>query len=211
MSLTVKSNGNGIPVMEEGTYQAICTGIIDIGLQYSEKYKKANPKVMIMWSFPSEKILVNEEEVVRIQSKEYTSSLGEQSNLRRDLSAWRGKQFTDEELQGFVLTNILNVPCLMQIIHKERNGNKYAEISSIMALPKTMEKADASNLNHIIFDFDDKETWGNFFNIPEWIQNKIKSANNYESSGLKAYIETNDIKSEYATNSDYDTKDDLPF
>lgn len=208
MSLTVKSNGSGIPPMEEGTYQAICIGVIDIGLQYSEKYKKASPKVMIIWAFPTEKILVNEEEIPRIQSKEYTSSLGEQSNLRRDLSAWRGKQFTEEELQGFVLTNILNVPCLMQIIHKEKNGNKYAEISSIMALPKTMEKVETNNLNHIIFDFDEKSTWTAFFNIPEWIQNKIKNANNYESSGLKAYIEANETES---INDEDTISDDLPF
>lgn len=207
MSLIAKSNGNTIPVMEEGTYQAVATGIIDVGLQYSEKYQKSSPKLMIMWTFPTEKITVNEEEVYRIQSKEYTNSLGEQSNLRRDLQSWRGKQFTEDELRGFDLTNILDVPCLMQIIHKEKNGNKYTEISSIMALPKNMPKADASKLNYYIFNFDDKETWNNFYNIPEWIQKKIQNATNFESSGLKAYVEANEIDS----NNNDEISDDLPF
>lgn len=211
MSLIAKSSGERIPVMEEGTYQAVCSGIIDIGLQKSEKYQKTSPKVMITWSFPGEEIEVNNEKKLRIISKEYTNSLGEQSNLTRDLQAWRGKNFTEEELNGFNLINVLNAPCLLQIIHKERNGNKYADICSIMALPKGMEKLDTSKVEqHIIFDFDSKETWENFYQIPEWIQNKIKNATNYESSGLKKFVELSEIDRTENKNDDEDT-DELPF
>lgn len=211
MSLIAKSTGERIPVMEEGTYQAICTGIIDIGLQRSERFDKTSSKIIIMWSFPTEKITVGGEEKVRVISKEYTNNLGEKSNLTKDLQAWRGKNFTEDELKGFNLLNVLSASCLMQMIHKEKNGNKYAEIASIMALPKGIEKVGVGNIEQqIVFDLDEKDTWGSFFNIPEWIQNKIKNATNYESSGLKAYIEASDIKQEEGS-SDDETNDDLPF
>ena len=211
MSLTAKNTGDSIPPMEEGTYQAVCTGLIDIGLQKSEKFDKISQKVMIMWSFPSEIIKINDEEKPRIISREYTSSLGDKSNLRKDLQAWRGKVFTEEELKGFDLLNILNVHCLIQIIHKEKNGNKYPEIASIMALPKDMKKADTSCIEqHLVFDFDNKETWVNYFQIPEWIQNKIKNATNYESSGLKEYIDAN-VEMENSEKEKKDDGNDLPF
>ena len=205
MSLMAKSTGERIPIMKEGTYQAVCTGIIDVGLQRSEKFNKTNQKIIIIWSFPEEKIKVKDEERVRVISKEYTNNLGEKSNLTKDLQAWRGKEFTEEELQGFNLIKILNTDCLMQIIHKEKNGNKYIEIASIMALPKTMEKADTSKISNLIFDFDERETWSTYISLPEWIQNKIRNADNYESSGLKEYIEQNSIEK------DEEEEDKLPF
>lgn len=213
MSLIAKSNGEKLPPIEEGTYQAICTGIIDLGLQKSEKYEKTYPKIMIMWSFPTETIKVKEEELPRVISKEYTNSLGDKSNLTRDLQAWRGKNFTQEELNGFNLTNVLNVPCLMQIIHDEKNGNTYPKISSIMSLPKDMAKIE-KNMQNIIFDFDEKATWSNYQNIPTWIQNKIKIATNYESSGLKEFVEKYEDMVKENNNSDdgiIAPDDDLPF
>ena len=212
MSLIAKSNGEKIPPIGEGTYQAICTGIIDLGLQKSEKFEKTQPKVMIMWSFPTETIKVKEEELPRVISKEYTNSLGEKSNLTRDLQAWRGKNFTQEELNGFNLLNVLNVPCLMQIIHDERNGNTYPKISSIMALPKNMPKSE-KEIQSTIFDFDGKETWNSYHIIPTWIQNKIKQATNYESSGLKEFVDKYEemIKEDNVNDGIIAPDDELPF
>ena len=213
MSLIAKSSGEKIPPIGEGTYQAICTVIIDLGLQRSEKFEKTYPKIMIMWSFPTETITVKEEELPRVISKEYTNSLGEKSNLTRDLQAWRGKNFTQEELSGFNLINVLNIPCLMQIIYDERNGNIYPKISSIMALPKDMQKSE-KELQNIVFDFDTKETWNNYHNIPIWIQNKIKTATNYETSGLKEFVEKyeNMVKENNDSNDGVIAPDDdLPF
>lgn len=212
MSLISKSKGESVPPIEAGTYQAVCTGIIDIGLQRSEKFEKTYPKVMIMWSFPTETVKIKDEELPRVISKEYTNSLGDKSNLTKDLQAWRGKNFTIEELNGFNLLNVLKVPCLIQVIHKEKNGNSYPEIASIMALPKTMEVADTSKLKQeIVFDFDTKETWESYKDVPTWIQNKIKGATNYESSGLKNYVEQYENDKQDKSTQPIAPDDDLPF
>ena len=66
-------------------------------------------------------------------SKFYTNSLNEKANLRRDLESWRGKSFTDEELDKFDLESIVGRPCLLSIV-AGRNGKTV--ISGVSGLPK---------------------------------------------------------------------------
>ena len=75
-----------------------------------------------------------------VQSKRYTMSLHEKSSLRKDLESWRGRAFTAEELQGFDLEKLIGACCLMSIVHAEKDGKTYANLSAIMALPKGTEK-----------------------------------------------------------------------
>ena len=102
------------------------------------------------------------------------------------MQAWRGQPFSANELQGFNLLNILNKPCQLQIIKEEKNGNTYNNISSIMALPKGMTIELLNETSH--FDIEDVETWINWSKIPNWIQDKIKKADNYQESGLDKYV-----------------------
>ena len=150
--------------------------------------------------------------------KQYGFSLSSKSNLRKDLEAWRGKAFTSEELNGFDLVNILNVPCQMQIITKERKGKSDVnDISGIMSLPKgnNVEKLPADKL--LFFDMEDNSTFINFEQLTKWIQDTIKCSEDYESSGLKKYVEENvhenneeegEQDGEFITVED---TDDLPF
>ena len=57
-------------------------------------------------------------------AKEYTVSLNEKANLRKDLESWRGKEIQPTELEGFDMTNLLGVQCTLQIMH---NDNGYAK------------------------------------------------------------------------------------
>ena len=118
--LTVKENGgSNIPILEEGSYPAVCYMLVDIGMQKNERYGNSSRKVIIGWEVAGEHVLVEGEEKPRVFSARYTASLNEKSLLRRDLAAWRGRDFTEEELKAFDLKSILGAPCLIQIIHKE--------------------------------------------------------------------------------------------
>ncbi len=214
MSMIAKDSGNiSIEKLENGVYTAISSMIIDLGLQVSEKFDKTQRKMMILWNVLGEEVEINGEKQPRVMSKEYSFSLGEKSNLRKDLQAWRGKSFTDDELHGFNILNILNKPCQLQIILEEKNGKKYNNIASIMALPKGTTVDAIETANH--FDIEEIATWKYWSEIPTWIQDKIKKAQNFQSSGLdkfvKEYEET--IKKDTKTESTEPTApmDDLPF
>src|SRR5208337_1405024 len=71
--------------------------------------------------------------------KRYTLSLHEKAALRKDLESWRGRTFTEEELKGFDVENVLDVPCLLNVIHNGTSGTVYANVSGIMKLPKSMQ------------------------------------------------------------------------
>lgn len=211
MSMIASDNGGQtIPKLEGGVYTATSSAIVDLGLQTSEKFQKTQRKFMMIWNIKDEEVEVNGEKLPRTITKEYSFSLNEKSTLRKDLQAWRGKMFTEEELQGFNLLNILNKACQLQIILEEKNGKQYNNIAGIMSLPKGTVIESLSNTYH--FDIEDESTYMNWMSIPIWIQEKIKKADNYVGSNLEKFVleYENNVK-EVNSNTEFDTEDDLPF
>lgn len=185
MSLTVsETGGKEFSIIPEGSYVAICNMLVDLGLQYNEAYKNSSRKVLIGWEFPEERIEINGEDVPRTITQRYTASLNEKSILRRDLSAWRGRDFTPAELSGFNLRNIVGAPCMIQVIHKEYNGKKYANVASIMTLPKGMAKPVLSG-EPIVYDIDENDP-ADVEKLPEWIRTTIKGSESYLSRIIPA-------------------------
>lgn len=214
MSMIAKSSGNtNVDRLPGGVYTAISSAIIDIGLQESKQFEKTQRKFMLIWNVVDEEIEINGEKLPRTISKEYSFSLHEKSRLRIDLQAWRGKMFTDDELQGFDLLNILNRACQMQIILEEKNGKTFNSVASIMALAKGQVVQNLASEDIYHFDLENQETWKNWGKIPNWIKDKIKLAKNYEESGLKEYVEQyeEEIKKQENNDNLLAPADDLPF
>lgn len=212
MSMIASDNGGqSIPKLEGGVYTAVSSAIIDLGQQTSEKFGKTQRKFMMLWNIVGEEVEVNGQKLARTMSKEYSFSLNEKSTLRKDLQAWRGVVFTDEELKAFNLLNIINKPCQLQILLEDKNGKQYNNIASIMALPKGMTIELLTDTYH--FDFEDMETYKNWSKIPTWIQDRIKKADNYISSGVEKYVTEYDeaLKDMEQTSTDLTSVDDLPF
>lgn len=208
MSLIAKENGGtSIPNLADGVYTAISSMIIDLGVQRNEKFDKDQRKFLMIWVVIGETITIGEDTKPRIISKEYSFSLGEKSNLRKDLEAWRGQSFTEEELQGFNIVNVLNKPCQLQIINKESNGKTFNNIAGIMALAKGMQVEPLEEI--AVFDTEEPATWEVYNNLPQWIQERIKKGINLEDTGLKDYIEEYEEFKEKTNNEIND--DDLPF
>lgn len=202
MSLKVSENGSGsiIPILPEGSYAAVCYMLVDIGLQRNERYNNSSRKVIIGWEIADEYIEVDGEQKPRVFSARYTASLNEKAILRRDLAAWRGREFTEAELSEFNLCNIIGAPCLIQIIHKEAsNGKIYANLASIMKLPKGMP-APQRTLEPVVYDIDESPV-SDVDKLPEWIAKTVKASESYqqrlrEDSGGAAsvsdFVETED-------------------
>lgn len=216
MSMIVKNEGgSSIPILEEGVYTAVCTGLIDLGFQENKMFNSNSRKVQIVWTIPDEKIKYtdkdgNEKEAMRQMSKEYTACITEKSNLNKDLTSWRGQSFTEEEMKGFDLNKLLLVPCQIQVVHQGKE-KKYANIAGIMSLPKGM-KIPTEGLQKQIFDMSESNTWNTYENLPKFIQDKITKSIGFEGSDLDNYIKGLG----YLTKNEKEglkeiTEDDLPF
>lgn len=120
-----------------GVHGAVCCDVVDLGMlkmSFGGKAKEQH-KVKIVWQIPE---LRDDGKRFTLQ-RQYTLSLHEKSTLRRDLESWRGKKFTEQELQGFDLEVLLEKPCMLNVIHEDKNGSTYANVSAIMRLARNME------------------------------------------------------------------------
>ena len=184
MSLLVNA-GNGGGDFENcpaGSFAARCYQIIDLGHQTFEWKGEAKvaPKVRITWELNE---MMSDGRPFSI-SREYTASIGDKANLRKDLEAWRGRPFSAEELRNFSLENVLGAPCLLGIVHKPSKDNSkvYANVGSIMALPKGMPSPELVNpaVKFDIGTFDQKV----FDGLSSYVQKKIRMSKELEENGI---------------------------
>ena len=186
MSLKIKrKSGTSVPPMEAGTYPAVCIGIVDLGEQYSETFKKYSDKLLIIWEIPSQTIEIDGEDKPRWLSKDFAASLHEKSVLHKILVSWRGKAFTEKELtedeNGFMQFSVLDMlgaGCFLQVIVEEKDSGSYNRITSAISLPAGMDPP-TTETPLIAFDID---AWDDevFKSLPEWIQERIKKSTQYQ-------------------------------
>jgi hypothetical protein len=194
---TNKGGSNYEPIAA-GTYAARCYQMIHIGTSEENilgQVKKLN-KVRITWELPTETKVFKEEngEQPHVISKEFTLSMNEKATLRKFLEGWRGKSFTEKEAESFDITVLLGKPCMLSIIHKQaKNGNTYAEISSVSSVPKGMNVPDQINpLKELNYD---KFDWELFETLPDFIKDKMKQTDEFKfmmqphETSMKASIE----------------------
>lgn len=188
---TAKATSN-IPPIEAGTYAARCYSMVHIGTvddEYKGKKIKVN-RVRLTWELPTELHVFDEDkgEQPRVISKEYTLSLSEKANLRKDLEAWRGKQFTQEELDGFDITAVVGAPCQVSVVNKvsKSSGNTYAQVTGVSKTMKGLKVADQVN-DSVVFAYveSDEELLSLFNELPEFVQDQIVGADEWKARGLE--------------------------
>jgi hypothetical protein len=173
MGLIAKDSGGGFDPIEAGVYHAICYGVVDLGTQFSQVYNNETRKVLLMFELPTERIQVKGEDLPRAISRQFTLSLNKKATLRQFLESWRGRAFSDTELAGFDLKNLIGVNCQLNIIHSNRNGKTYADVASATPLLKGTEKRVLTN-PPLFFSFDDNMELPE--HMPDWVVERIQKS-----------------------------------
>lgn len=175
-------------IVPAGNHVARCYSMVEIGTVTTEYMgeEKSLKKVRVSWELPFKKKVFkpeNGEQPYSI-SKEYTLSMYEKANLRKDLESWRGKGFNDTEAKSFDISKLLGKPCMINVIHKEsKKGNMYAQVSSITPIPDGMNCPEQINQTFELSysDWSDAK----FNSLPEWIRKEMESTPEFKiiSSG----------------------------
>ena len=165
-----------VPPVEAGVYMAVCIGFVDLGEQYSEKFKNYSFKGMYIWELPGETIEIDGEQKPRQLSKEFAISASNKSNLRKFIETWNSKSYSDEEFMEFDLFEQVGKPCQLNVVLNETK--EYANVDNLMPIPKGFP-APTTSTEFIRWDMD---AWDDavFEKIPEWIQEKIKKSTEYQ-------------------------------
>lgn len=139
------SNDNPLVIREgkefvpapEGEHNAICIDVVDLGLQMTPWGEK--PKIRIVWELPE---CPMEDGRPFIVNNRYSPTLDERSTLRKHLQLWRGKMFSQDELQGFNLESIIGSCCRLIIQHRPNpKGKIFANIETILKASKQVKSA----------------------------------------------------------------------
>ena len=188
MSLTARDSGGGsFTPVSPGMHLARCYRIVDMGTQKPEFQGQAKhlQKVMLQFEVHGEddsgKPLVTAKGEPMSISKNFTLSLAEKATMRKDLQAWRGRDFTPEELRGFELKNVLGAWAMITASKAlGGNGKEYTNIVSINPVPVAIKKAGMpEGFNKLAMfvisnpDMELFETFGNglkekITSSPEW-------------------------------------------
>lgn len=163
------SGGRDFEPMPEGPAAAVCDMMVDLGLQ--ETNFGVKHQVYIRFQVPEHRVEIDGESKPAIIGQTFTLSMSEKSNLRPLLEGWRGKKFSAEEVRGFDITKVAGQPAYINIVHNESGGKTYANIASLMPIPRGMEKPQLEG-EVIVYDGDNLS---NFDKLRPWLQEKIKA------------------------------------
>jgi hypothetical protein len=133
MPIVVKNTGQDFEPAPAGPHAARCIDVADLGLvegQYGTKLK-----VRIYWVIDEER----DDGKPFLVTRTYTQSLNEKASLRLDLESWRGRPFSEKELEGFDLEKLLGVAAFLSIVHRKGERGVFANVASIAPCPKKMQ------------------------------------------------------------------------
>jgi len=175
--------GKGFDPVAEGVHNAVSYSVVDLGTHLDEKFRNRNHSILITWEIPSERIEIERDGVKmnlpRAISRKYTLSLNEKANLRKDLQTWRGRVFTEQELQGFDIKNVLGKSCMIQVIHNKSGEKTYANIAAIMPLMKGVAPLVPENPLVFYSMTDHRDQIPDM--VPEWVRDIIKTSDEWQA------------------------------
>ena len=218
MALIAKESGGGggdFTPVPQGMHLARCYRVVDLGTQdstYLGTVKKL-PKVMLQFEVHGEddagKAIVTAKNEPMSISKNFTLSLAEKATLRKDLQTWRGREFTEDELRGFELKNVLGAWAMVSVIKAAgSNGKDYTNIAAIMSVPPAIKKAGMpqghNDLKLFSIDEPDMTLFDSFSN---GLKEKIQKSPEWQSRGGKSAP----APAKGASNGFDDMDDDIPF
>ena len=181
MPWTVKDNGGDFQQPPAGVHVARCVRIIDHGTQTGEYQGLPTSRHEFVTSFelPNERIPRGEfQGRPFLVSKFYTASISEKSNLRRDLTNWRGRDFTKEEAEGFVIKDLLNKACLLTITLNDSGKSK---VTGVTGVPKGTEVPPrVHDLVYFTMDPDEFDQ-AVFDSLSDYHKRRIESSPEYKA------------------------------
>jgi len=184
MAFVAKDSGGGdFKKVPPGAYIGRCFSLIDLGTQLtSGQYgEKLQHKIRIGWELFGEDeagqpltVMIDGREMPLTISKSYTMSLHEKASLRKDLAAWRGKDFTEAEAKGFDVSKLVGAYCMVNAVNSDTNGKTYTNVAGLTPLPGALRNVKPAGVHEpVMFDLDAPDM-AVFATFHEKLQDAIK-------------------------------------
>lgn len=194
---STQSNTKRPAPLEAGTYPARLVQIVLMGVQKERPYKGEDraPRLQARLTYEFLDEFMKDEDGNDIEDK--PRWLSEQLpflSLKADLAKSTKRYYAldpDSKADGD-WAELIGTPCMVTVVQEvdKRPGvdRIYEKIASVSSMrPKEASKAPELKNPGFIFDFYEptKEAWDN---LPEWLQDNIKAAVDFEGSPLEALL-----------------------
>lgn len=169
MSIIAKDTGGGdFEPIPSGMHNGVGAKVFDLGNQPGFNPGQFAHKVVILWEIATRYTTGDYKDQRMRVSKTYTLSLSEKANLRHDLESWRGREFTEDELQGFDVEKIIGAPCTLNLMESvnPKTQKRYVKVAAVMP-----PMAGAERLT--------PETTADY--VPEWITKLLAASHPIEA------------------------------
>lgn len=183
--IATNEGGGNFKRVPPGAYIGRCYSLIDLGTQLASGQfgTKEQHKIQIGWELFGEDenghpltIDIDGKSMPLTIKKSYTVSLHEKSGMRRDLAAWRGKDFTDEEAKAFDVCKLLGAYCMVNVTQTENGGKTYSNVAGLTPLPGALRASKPTPV-HADQKFDlDAPDMALFSTFHERLQDAIKKS-----------------------------------
>ena len=193
--IATDSGGGNFKRVPAGVFIGRCYSLIDLGTQLTtgQYGEKMQHKIRIGWELFGEyengeplTVDVDGKTMPMTISKSYTVSLHEKSGLRKDLAAWRGKDFTDDEAKGFDVSKLIGAYCMVNVTTSETNGKTYSNVAGLTPLPGALKNAKPAPVHEqVLFDLDAPDM-AVFNSFHEKLQDAIKRSPEWVRHGKQA-------------------------
>jgi len=168
-----------------GVFIGRCFSLIDLGTQTTNGQfgEKQQHKIRIAWELFGEDeegnsltVDVDGRQMPMTINKSYTVSLHEKASLRKDLAAWRGRDFTDDETKAFDVSKLIGAYCMVNVTISESNGKTYSNVGGLTPIPGALKNAKPDPVHeNVTFDLDNPDM-AVFNSLHDALQDKIKAS-----------------------------------
>ena len=135
----------------EGTFAAVCVDALDLGWKvgpFGEKYR-----VGLVFYCGEDGTTDEGDKYPLTAASFFNASFNELSTLRKFVESWQGGGF---KLPNNDIEKLIGAPAMISVQHREHNGKTYANIKSVMPVPKGMT---APNAPEGFIRMCDREDW----------------------------------------------------
>ncbi|MFZ2736652.1 MAG: hypothetical protein WBI20_14985 [Burkholderiaceae bacterium] len=207
------SGGGNFKRVPAGVHIGRCYSLIDLGTQLTtgQYGDKLQHKIRIGWELFGEDedgapltVDIDGQDLPLTISKSYTVSLHEKSGLRRDLAAWRGRDFTEDEAKAFDVSKLLGAYCMVNCTFAESGGKTYTNVGGLTPLPAALKNTKPAPVHEpVVFDLDAPDM-ALFRGFHEKLQDAIKRSPEWAQFAKKSSLSP-------AGGSVDESESDIPF
>ena len=162
----------------EGIHPAIIYQVVDLGTQKTDFQGETGQKHQVRFTLEllSDDCKLEDGRPMSIGVTR-TVSLHENSRLRKDLEAIRGKAYTPDELNNVDLIRLAGTSCNVFVAHIPKGDGVISRIDRFMKWNNSAEKPVGVN-EVTTFDFEEP-SMKSLDALPEWIQEIVRKSPEY--------------------------------